>query len=246
MEAMRHIKRKATKHPGLAALGSVAVVLPFFMRPGADTIAPQPEDLRLDHVQTCPQDRQRAFFLGPLKAADLIPNHNRDSQSALKDHILLAINGLIAQSEIPTTGPDALHSYKIPAGYTVNVLSRTPPQNSRDDDVNRIFEAQVIEESYYEEQRCQLAALAIYTVVGENGQTITEFTAPDLFGETRQDELMRITPDTALPIKESNLDPASVAQALVYAGTIAELISGTEQPIINPDLNPATSAAPSY
>lgn len=246
MEAMEYIKRKATKHPGLAALGSVAVVLPFFMGPGADTIAPQPEDLRLDPVQTCSQAEQRAFFLGTLKAADLIPNHNRDSQSALKDHILLAINGLIAQSEIPTTGPDALHSYKIPAGYTVNVLSRTPPQNSRDDDVNRIFEAQVIKESYYEEQRCQLAALAIYTVVGENGQTITEFTAPDLFGETRQDELMRITPDTALPIKESNLDPANVAQALVYMGAIAELISGTEQPIINPDLNPATSAAPSY
>ena len=246
MEAMEYIKRKATKHPGLAALGSVAVVLPFFMGPGADTVPPEVENLQLEHhVQTCPQDRQRAFFLGPLKAADLIPNHNRDSQSALKDHILLAINGLIAQSEIPTTGPDALHSYEIP-GYTVNVLSRTPPQENRDDDVNRIFEAQVIEESYYEGQRCQLAALAIYTVVGESGQTITEFTAPDLFGRTRQDELMRITPDAALPIKESSLDPAGVAQTLVYAGTIAELISGTEQPIINPDLNPATSAAPSY
>ena len=246
MEAMEYIKRKATKHPGLAALGSVAVVLPFFMGPGADTVPPEVENLRLEHhVQTCSQAEQRAFFLGTLKAADLIPNHNRDSQSALKDHILLAINGLIAQSEIPTTGPDALHSYKIPAGYTVNVLSRTPPQNSRDDDVNRIFEAQVIEESYYEEQRCQLAALAINIVIGENGQTITEFTAPDLFGETRKDELMRITPDTALPIKESNLDPANVAQTLVYAGTLAELTSGIK-PIINPDLNPATSAAPSY
>ena len=135
---------------------------------------------------------------------------------------------------------------KPPAGYTVNVLSRTPPQENRDDGVNRIFEAQVIKESYYEGQRCQLAALAINIVIGENGQTITEFTAPDLFGRTRKDELMRITPDTALPIKESNLDPANVAQTLVYAGTIAELISGTEQPITNPDLNPATSAATSY